>query len=252
MTSVSSQARTNYLSRAVRLAMRLYRVERDRLAYRRVEKQYAHRAFDKTIDWDWSAIRYNRVAVLNALAARKPDAAYLEIGCFRNEMFDALPLSKKVGVDPEQGGTIRATSDAFFASNTERFDLIFIDGEHSYDQVHRDVANALKAINPGGWIALHDMLPRNWIEQHNPPVRYGAWCGDGWKVAFELMQTEGIDFRIVKVDHGVGVIRVEKPGTDLADLGQAIGDAQFPYFYENHPRLPLVSWEEALPWMRRA
>lgn len=241
-----------YPARLMNLAARLYRNERERLDYQKAARQYAHRAFAETIDWDWSAIRYNRIALLNTLAARTPDGAYLEIGCFRNELFDSLPLPVKVGVDPVQGGTVRATSDEFFATNKQMFDLIFIDGLHTYEQVHRDVANALKAIKPGGWIAMHDMLPRNWIEQNEPVLKAGPWLGGGWKVGFELLETAGIDFRIVKIDHGVGVIHVEKPGTPLADLSGSLGEAQFPYFYENHSRLPLTSWEEAQPWLRQA
>ena len=52
------------------------------------------------------------------------------------------------------------TSDEFFELNNEKFDFVFVDGlEH--DQVRRDVENALRCLNPGGYIALHDMLPRN-------------------------------------------------------------------------------------------
>lgn len=251
MTDVSSRFADSYPARATRLLKRICSSAAEQAEFRRLQKQYADRAFDKTIDWDWSDIHYNRVAVLSALAARNPDAAYLEIGCFRNDMFDSLPLSTKVGVDPVQGGTVRATSDEFFATNTQHFDLVFIDGLHVYEQVHRDVANALKSVNPGSWITLHDMLPRDWFEQNDPPLKRGAWTGDCWKVSFELMQTPGIDFKILKVDHGVGVIRVNEPGAELADLSASIGDAQFQYYYENLGRLPLVSWEEALPWLRQ-
>ncbi|WP_371347714.1 class I SAM-dependent methyltransferase [Ancylobacter sp. IITR112] len=186
------------------------------------------------------------------LAARNPAAAYLEIGCFRNDLFDSLPLASKIGVDPVQGGTVRATSDEFFATNTQKFDLIFIDGLHTYEQVHRDVANALKVVNPGGWIAMHDMLPSSVMGQHEPHPEIGAWVGGGWKVGFELLQTQGVDFKIVKIDHGVGVIRVTNPGAALADLSGELAGPRFPYFYENYTRLPLVTWEEALPWLRTA
>ena len=239
-------------SRTVRLVNRVYRKLRLEAAYRKTEQEYARKGEGQKIDWDWKATHYNRVALLNVLASRNSAAAYLEIGCFRNELFDSLPLTVKVGVDPVQGGTVRATSDAFFATNTQKFDLIFIDGLHTYEQVHRDVANALKAVTPGGWIAMHDMLPRNVMEQHEPYSELTAWVGQGWKVAFELLKTEGVDFKIVKIDHGVGVIRVITPGTELADLSGPLNGPQFPYFCENYTRLPLVTWDEALPWLRTA
>jgi SAM-dependent methyltransferase len=37
-----------------------------------------------------------------------------------------------------------------------RFDLVFIDGDHTYDAVRADVANALNLVAPDGIIACHD------------------------------------------------------------------------------------------------
>ncbi|SCW94890.1 class I SAM-dependent methyltransferase [Ancylobacter rudongensis] len=244
---------TSVFARAGRFANALIHNERQQAWYHRVEREYSRLGQDQKFDWNWKATHYNRIALLTTLAARHPESAYLEIGCFKNALFDSLPLPVKVGVDPVQGGTVRATSDEFFASNTQKFDLIFIDGLHTYEQVHRDVANSLKAINPGGWIAMHDMLPGEVMEQHEPFIRTGRdWVGQGWKVAFELLKTEGVDFKIVKIDHGVGVIRVITPGTELADLSGPLNGPQFPYFCENYTRLPLVTWDEALPWLRTA
>ncbi|MDQ0349017.1 class I SAM-dependent methyltransferase [Ancylobacter vacuolatus] len=253
MSRPADKENSGYVSRVFRLANKLYQKELLTREYRRIEREYERQGQGWRIDWDWSAINYNRIALLNVLAARKFDGAYLEIGCFQNNLFDSMPIPLKIGVDPVQGGTVRATSDEFFASNTRKFDLIFIDGLHTYDQVRRDLVNALKVINPGGWIALHDMLPRSAMEQHDDLLPIGhPWVGQGWKVAFELLQTQGLDWRIVKIDYGVGVVRVETPGTALADLSSTLSGSTFPYFYENHPRLPIVTWEEALPWLREA
>ena len=41
------------------------------------------------------------------------------------------------------------TSDAFFATNKESFDFIFIDGLHEANQVFRDAMNSLEWLNPG-------------------------------------------------------------------------------------------------------
>ena len=40
-----------------------------------------------------------------------------------------------------------------------------------------------EALKPGGSIAIHDMLPRDWIEEHVPQISTRAWTGDGWKGA---------------------------------------------------------------------
>jgi hypothetical protein len=95
--------------------------------------------------------------------------------------------------------------------------VVLIDGLHTYDQVRRDVINSIKFLKPGG-CALHDMLPRTWIEDHVPIVSSEAWTGDVWKVAFELSKTEGIDFKIIKIDNGIGVLRLTNNTTSLVDL----------------------------------
>lgn len=47
-------------------------------------------------------------------------------------------------------------ANRFFARNDAAFDLIFIDGEHSYAAALNDIGHALECVAPGGIIALHD------------------------------------------------------------------------------------------------
>lgn len=98
----------------------------------------------------------SRVDILRHIAANYPVSDYLEIGTFKNEAFNvALQLfPHAVGVDPNSGGTLRMTSDEYFANNTEMFDLIFVDGLHEANQVFRDVHNALDILKPGKQIVL--------------------------------------------------------------------------------------------------
>lgn len=123
--------------------------------------RFAAAAPKERLEIDFKAVPYNRIALVNFIAAHKRGARYLEIGCDDNQLFSAVPLAEKVGVDPVKGGTHRMTSDAFFAQNEACFDLLFIDGLHTHDQVRRDVVNAMGALTPGGWIALHDLVPRS-------------------------------------------------------------------------------------------
>ena len=216
--------------------------------------QFAYREHrsDASFAWNWRATPINRIAVVNLAAAKFATCAYLEIGCDRDEVFNSVPVDNKVGVDPNRGGTLRTTSDAFFQTNTERFDVIYIDGLHTYEQVHKDVANAMRCLNAGGWVILHDLLPHNWIEAHVPRIAMGSWTGDVWKVAFELIETPGVEFKIVKVDNGVGVFRLTGSAPVLADRSSELGAAQFAYLHENVANLPLVAWDEAQAWIRAA
>jgi SAM-dependent methyltransferase len=217
--------------------------------YSLLQRKYAANSFDKSFDWRWNTTNFNRIALVNLLVSKFPNCDYLEIGCHLNKLFDSVPVANKVGVDPQQGGNVRKTSDDFFRGNNDKFDVVFIDGLHTYEQVRKDIVNAIKVLKPGGWIAMHDMLPRNWIEQQIPIVTPHEWTGDVWKVAFELAQTEGIDFKIVKIDHGVGVFRLTKQNPSLIDLRDELRPKTFAYLYQNINRLPVVEWQDCLKWL---
>jgi hypothetical protein len=221
--------------------------------YKKDLNYYSQHATEECYDWDWSQTPYNRIALVNHIIKLHGLENYLEIGCQENNLFHSVTAMRKTGVDPERGGTHRMTSDQFFDQNNKKFDFIFIDGMHTYEQVHVDIENSIKVLNPGGWIAVHDLMPRNWIEAHVPNISRGAWSGDVWKVAFELLETVGISFRIVMIDAGVGVFKVENPdSTNLLDDRKVLHDSTFDYFCKNLQRLPRVSWEEFVLWSAKS
>lgn len=47
----------------------------------------------------------------------------------------------------------------YMSACTLKFDLIFLDGDHAAARVYREVPAALKLLNPGGYILLHDYFP---------------------------------------------------------------------------------------------
>ncbi len=222
------------------------------MTYKELRRKFAHHAHDKTFDWGWHDTRYNRVALVNALVTKyDPNTCnYLEIGCYDNVLFDAVPCKNKTGVDPSRGGTHKMTSDDFFAQNKQKFDVIFIDGLHHYDQVRKDAINAIACLKAGGWIAFHDCLPSDWMEQHVPAV-YKVWTGDCWKLGYELSQSSDIDFRIVQIDHGVGVMRLSRENAAITDLSDTLRDAQFDFFVDIQPKLPIVSWQDGAKWIHK-
>lgn len=221
-------------------------LSRAQQAYGRAK--YRSHAFDKCINWEWEKIGYNRIALVNLLISRNQEPTYLEIGCATNSVFHSVPANVKIGVDPAAGGTIRATSDEFFLANKQLFDVVFIDGLHTYDQVRKDVMNSIRFLKPGGYVALHDMLPCSWLEQHVPRIS-NDWTGDVWKVCFEIAQSNGIDFKVVKIDHGVGVFRITGEQPKLVDLTKELRGEEFDYFYKNLDRLPVIDWQDFVKWL---
>ena len=50
------------------------------------------------------------------------------------------------------------TSDIFFKNNEDKFDIIFLDGLHTYEQTIKDINNAIQSIEDDGVILVHDCL----------------------------------------------------------------------------------------------
>ena len=208
--------------------------------------------FEGRFDIDWDGIHYNRIAVINHIGLRHGSKNYLEIGCRSNQCFDSIVAESKIGVDPEHGGTHRTTSDAFFAQcGEQRFDLIFVDGDHSYDQVRRDLVNALRHLTVGGWLVLHDMFPRDWREAHVQQIS-DFWTGEVWKLAFDLIQSPDVDFRLLKIDHGVGVVRKVREHVRIPDNSAVLREQSFQFFYENVDALPVVDYADGKAWIENA
>lgn len=113
-----------------------------------------------------SATRLNKIA--RSMERRD---SYLEIGLARGATFQDVAIVEKWGVDPEpqfrldslqQGMRVFATtSDDFFQSldPEKKFDLIFLDGLHEWQQTFADLMHSLVHLAPGGVILIDDVFP---------------------------------------------------------------------------------------------
>ena len=52
----------------------------------------------------------------------------------------------------------KMTSNEFFVSNSKKYDLIFVDGDHSSNQVKIDINNSWEVLNKGGYLILDDYM----------------------------------------------------------------------------------------------
>ena len=52
----------------------------------------------------------------------------------------------------------KMTSNKFFETNNEKFDLIYVDGDHRAEQVSLDIKNSWKNLNKGGFLILDDYM----------------------------------------------------------------------------------------------
>tara|TARA_A200000159_G_C7262001_1_gene313509 strand:- start:70 stop:717 length:648 start_codon:yes stop_codon:yes gene_type:complete len=182
----------------------------------------------------------NRTDIINFLANKINAKTYLEIGVRDHKQnFDKITIAHKVGVDPDiekecdRDPTHKITSDEYFSSHNETFDIIFIDGLHEAEQVERDISNSIDRLNEGGFIVCHDMNPivferqllgqdplrleyvKREKEKNNPA--YGLWNGDCWKAFVKLkINRDDLIMKTVDTDFGVGVI--QKGSQETLDL----------------------------------
>ena len=109
--------------------------------------------------------------------------SYLEIGVMYGDTFiDVAKLVKRaIGVDvknrlPSGYEFYETSSDDFFENFKDKIDVIFIDGDHRYEQAKKDFENSLKILNAGGTIIIHDTDP-------NQAVRLAPTsCADSYKL----------------------------------------------------------------------
>ncbi len=171
--------------------------------------------FFKRLNYDWSK-QPSRTEIIQKIINLKKYSKYLEVGCDKNENFSKIMIEYKVGVDPLKGGTVRKTSDEFFKSNNEKFDLIFLDGLHTYEQTLKDIDNAIQIIEDEGIILVHDCLPKKIWNQIVPRI-YGHWNGDVWKAIVHSRTYDYVDTYTCTADHGIGVI-FKRKNKDLLRL----------------------------------
>ena len=215
----------------------------DKILYllRRFAYYFYGEKFYKRLNFKWQ-IKPTRLDIIEHFIKRNNYKSYLEIGCCKNEVFSKIKI-KKVGVDPNSGGTVRLTSDDFFKTNKEKFDLVFIDGLHVYDQVKQDIINSLEVLNNNGVILIHDCLPEKIWEQ-NVPRMNGAWSGDVWKVIPFFRSKSNIDVYTCVADRGIGII-FKRHNKNILKLEQDTKKLKFEDYYYNYKSyMNLVSSEE--------
>ena len=173
-------------------------------------------------------------------------STYLEIGCDKDQSFSKIKIPHKVGVDPISGGSIRITSDNFYKTNKEKFDIIFIDGLHHYEQVIDDINNAIDILNDNGHILVHDCLPRTIAHQAVPRYR-GSWNGDVWKSIVELRTKTDLEVFTCEIDFGVGVIKKKINTSPLNIKISNFKNLKFKdYYNRNKEFMNIMTYEKTL------
>lgn len=160
---------------------------------------------------------------INALAAALGARRYLEIGVNEGATFRAVRCPERSGVDPQflfdpasladrNTRLYAMPSDRFFARLPfeRRFDIVFIDGLHRFEQAYRDLMNALLHAHDRTVFLIDDTLPSDVYsalpdQQAALAARRAAggsnldWHGDVYKVVAAIHDLHpGLDYRTIR------------------------------------------------------
>jgi hypothetical protein len=190
------------------------------------------------------------VAIVQAELDRFRRSRYLELGVHTGVLFLHVRASAKVGVDPAprvpwwkrlahpntalRGHLTERTSDEFFAglADQARFDVVFVDGLHLWEQCLRDVESSLAHLSDEGVVLVHDVNPADPVSASREPTPGHDWSGDVWKALAHLRANRGdLLVETLDTDSGIGVIRpggnaATGRGLDVTELTYADLDAR--------------------------
>lgn len=155
-----------------------------------------------------------RIEIINGLIQKNRYASYLEIGVNTPAQpgwsHDSINIATKHGVDPNPDvhATYPVPSDEFFATHVkQKYDIVFVDGLHIFEQAHRDIVNSLNWLNDNGTIVVHDCKPEKEITQRRERAS-DSWHGDVWKAILKLrMERPDVEIQTVDSDEGCAIIR---------------------------------------------
>jgi hypothetical protein len=164
---------------------------------------------------------YDYTKIINSLISERGYSKYLQIGIDNGVNLALVSATTKVGVDPSPQRTdfnddttiYVSESDSFFENwdKRQKFDLIFVDGLHTSEQVEKDILNSLKVIRKNGAILIHDIEPPNeWYARPHSQYKYGeGWCGDVWK-SFWNLELHPFEIGTFEIEYGLGIIDTSK------------------------------------------
>ena len=189
----------------------------------------------------------SRSGVLQRLLGLYEQPRYLEIGVNRGVTFHAVTAHRKVAVDPKFVFAVPAgqsegvsyhevTSDEYFGrivAAEERFDLIYLDGLHTFEQTLRDLINALAHLAPGGVVLIDDIIPNSFQASLPSPAAARAvrdflgqtdpsWMGDVFKLVFFVQSFfQKLSYATIRDNHGQLVLwQASREKVVARDIGE--------------------------------
>ena len=216
----------------------------------------------------------HRYQVVQGILDTYEEPAYLEVGVQDGTTFHLIKSPRKVAVDPvfqfdvgealkrpeNEGAAYHSVpSDDYFATagSGEAFDVIYLDGLHTFDQTFRDLINALGVLKEGGTIILDDTVPSSYgasLPDESECQRFREilypespylWMGDVYRLVFMLKDYyPQLSYATVNENHGQTVVwREQRPAPVLPRSVEAITRLSFAEMTLNRTDLNVLDYQ---------
>jgi len=130
---------------------------------------------------------------------------------------------------------------------------VFIDGLHYHKQVDKDISNALRFLNPGGVIMMHDCRPLSYKSSLYPYAKgIRDINGDCYKSLWKIRSRPDVDAKVLNIDWGLGLIQKASNSAELktAYNESTMTNVQLYQTYMGDPTISRVSsWNEIKEWL---
>lgn len=228
---------------------------------------------------DLSDRRVARWEVVQALLDLFDTPRYLEIGVSKGTTFHSLHAALQVAVDPQfrfdwreeqakragQAEYHQITSDVYFGSvidPDQLFDVIYLDGLHTFEQTLRDLTNALAFLAPRGVILIDDVKPNSYhaslpeLEGFAAVRKYvnhpgKAWMGDVYKLVWFIDTFyQCLSYATVANNHGQAVVWRERRASVTERSASAIAGMSFQDFVLSRETLQAKPLGEIIKGLR--
>ncbi len=213
-----------------------------------------------------------KAEVIQKILDKKKAHKYLEIGVEFGYNFFPIKVRYKTAVDPNfqfpkerrkkwafrkkhplviKTNFYELSSDSYFASlkNDRKFDVVFIDGLHTYEQSLKDVQHSLKHLKDDGVIVMHDCNPSNEAAAYpadsyehaislNLPGWTDEWAGETWKtICYLRSNRKDLNIFVLDCDYGLGIITKRKANNSLILSDKDIDKMSYVEFLQNKNEL---------------
>jgi hypothetical protein len=125
--------------------------------------------------------------------------SYLELGMFDGYHFTSIQAASKTSVDIAHPADFVMSTDEFFqqVSSDERWDIIYIDADHTWTSILKDFNNSVRHLNLGGSIFLHDLHPLK------KELTQPQFCGDAFRFLYQLLLVDYPNTYTMDEDYGI-------------------------------------------------